>query len=352
MGSLAAAFPLEDAAVVFAVGGALVASLISVYVYVASSAAFEARWTRALVAALTVLTPAAVFEISGTGLELHWYLLFASFWTLWETSDTGPGRTVADTVVAGLTAWSAPLALLYAPLALRRGLVGHGRGRWWVLAAWASGVVGQAAYVLTHERPERFSGLYLPDIPVVYIQRVVGGVFIGDQLLPTFWLRLGWLLVGLLAIGVVAVCCYGIVVAAGRRGFIFTAAVYSVILTIASLVVRGTVEVRWPIHQTTPAGSRYFFVPVLLLAAAVVAIADGRAGRRWLRVLPTAVVVTVMLVNPSPKAARGGAPPWRDSLRVAMSQCMAKGQELKVTIAPLVGEWFVPVVCDRRHLPP
>ena len=79
MAGIASLVPIEWASVAFAVGGALVAALLSLCVFWVSDAVLRTTWARALMAALTVLTPAAVFEVSSNGVDLHWYFLFANY---------------------------------------------------------------------------------------------------------------------------------------------------------------------------------------------------------------------------------------------------------------------------------
>jgi hypothetical protein len=160
-------------------------------------------------------------------------------------------------------------------------------------------------------------------------------------------MRVGWLLVVGAVLVTAAICIYGLLVSHGRRLFILAATGYSVVLTVVSLFIRGTAEAHMAPDHYTPAGSRYFFVPVLLLAAAFIAIADSATGRRWLRLLPAFLVAGVTLANVSINTARGNAPNWRRSVRAAYSQCHSPREVVHVPIAPLNGDWFVPVPCKR-----
>jgi hypothetical protein len=346
MGTVASTTPVTNAALVLNVGGAAVAAVVSVYVYVASGDVLRSTWARALIAGLTVLTPAAVFEVSANSVDLHWYFLFGAFWALWSTTETD-GRLSADSLIAGIGAWSSPLTLLFAPLALRRLILGSGWRRWIVPFVYGVGAAAQVVYSLTHPSDSRTSGFYLPDVPQTYAVRVIGGMLVGDQYLGSVWRSLGWTLA--FAVGAVAVLvvAYGVVTGKGRRLFVLVAAGYSVALEAASLVLRGSVGQRVALGQFNLNGSRYFFVPVLLLTTAFVAVADTAGKRTWYRVLPAVLVAAAAAANVSIPTVRDRAPKWEQSVVAARPQCKTPDQLVWITVAPLDGTWYSILPCRR-----
>jgi hypothetical protein len=114
-----ARLPFRDADVGFAVAGAVTASACAVFVFHASAGHIRRPALRAVLALSVLLLPTALYEISNSGVNTPWYLLFALFWALlWRP------RTVAGKVVAGLVCFLAvgsnPLAIAYLPLIVAR----------------------------------------------------------------------------------------------------------------------------------------------------------------------------------------------------------------------------------------
>ena len=353
VGSLAAVLPLEHAAATFAVAGSLVVALLSVYVFFASRSALESTWARAVMAATFVLAPVTAFEVSANGLDIHWYLLFAAFLALWSTSDATP-MVLADAVVVAAATLSGPLTALYAPLAVRRVVVGSGRRRWVVPAGFSAAVACQAVAVAAEGAgDQRFVPFRLVDVPLGYALRVAGSVVVGDGFLPGVFSRFGlaFALASVLLVG--GVCLVGILRARGRRlAFMVTALAYSGLLFAVSLYLRGSQELYPARDSFTLNGSRYTVVPVLLLIAVLLCVAEGPPllGRLWMLRGVAAGVVLVTLVNfRAVETVRIFAPDWRQSMRVARQECARSGaQSVHVPIAPGPPQfWYVVVPCDR-----
>ena len=104
-------------------------------------------------------------------------------------------------------------------------------------------------------------------------------------------------MIGVLVV-VAAVLVYGLAVGRGRRWFIVASVGYAGLLTVASLVLRGTGD-RIALGHFTLGGSRYAFVPVLLLTAAFIAVADSPGDRRWLRASLRQIVLGAALARPA-----------------------------------------------------
>ena len=140
-----ALLPLSDAALAFAVTGALIAAGCAVFAGHASAGHIRSRWLRAGLAAGVVLLPSAVIEVANNGVNAPWYLLFAAFWALLWRPRTMAGRLLA----AGLcfaAASSQLLVILFAPLVLARMLVLRRPYEHFATAGWLAGITLQLAF--------------------------------------------------------------------------------------------------------------------------------------------------------------------------------------------------------------
>ena len=353
VGSLAALLPVEDAAVTIAITGSFVVALLSVYVFFASRSVLESTWARAVMAATFVFAPVTAFEVAANGLNIHWYLLFACFLALWSTSRSTP-MLVAHAAVVVVATLSGPLTALYAPLAVRRVVVGTGRRRWIVPALFGAAVAAQAVAVAVRGTgSQRFLPFRLVDVPLGYALRVTGSVVVGDGFISSAFSRFGWLfaLASVLLVG--GVCLFGILRARGARlAFMVVALLYSGLLFAVALYLRGSQEVHPARDSFTLNGSRYTVVPVLLVIAVLLCIAEGPPllGRTWMLRALAAGVVLVTLVNfRAVETVRVFAPDWRLSVRVAREECARTGAvSVHVPVAPGPPEfWYVVVPCDR-----
>ncbi len=352
VGAVAAVVPVEDAAIAFALTGCLVVSILSVYVYVSSRSILTSAWARALLAASLVFASVTAFEVEANGLDLHWYLLFACFLALWSTDESTP-TLVADSVVVALATLSGPLAVVYAPLALRRLVRGTGIRRWVVPGIFASAVVWQLVTAKLYPAGvTRFSAFNARDLPVAYGLRVTGSVLVGDRYLPSAWVTFGKWFVFVSVVAVGAVCVYGMVRARGQKVvFILAALVYSALLFTVSLTLRGTGEMRPPGDTFVYNGSRYTVVPVLLVIAVLVVVADDPAmlGRWGGRALAACVAAVTLLSFHSVPTVRGKAPNWRGDIERANQVCARTGAAtVRIPIAPGPPEaWYVDIPCAR-----
>ncbi|MGA8461557.1 MAG: hypothetical protein WB800_39610, partial [Streptosporangiaceae bacterium] len=115
IGQIAALLPVRHASVAFAVGGALVASGVGVFVYYASDGIVSSRWLRVMLGLSVVLLPVAQLEIADNGVNTIWYLLVGLFWAALWRPRTRAGAAVAA-VLAFAAAASTSLGLVFAPL--------------------------------------------------------------------------------------------------------------------------------------------------------------------------------------------------------------------------------------------
>jgi hypothetical protein len=290
---IAAVLPIQHASVVFAAGGALVASGCALFAYHASAGHVSSRWLRALLGLSVLLLPVAQLEIADNGVNSIWYLLVAVFWAaLWRPRSRA-GAWVAA-LVAFAAAVSSSLALLYAPLFVARALVLPRRSRDQAATlSWTLGCVLQALIIVT-SHTSRFSPRN-PLTAVVFYAR--------DVLLPSLGWHDSWHLRDLigpdgatvLVSGLIAVVLVAAVATQGRRCqvFVVTAVANGLVFT----AVTSAFAWGGPGQLDTVAvehGARYATVPILLLVAALIVSADSFARRWWPR--PQAVVAVAVLV--------------------------------------------------------
>ena len=293
IGQVAALVPLRDASVVFAVGGALVASGCGLFVYHASAGQVSSRWLRALLGLSVLLLPVAQLEIADNGVNTIWYLLVALFWAALWRPRTRAGAAVAA-VVAFAAAASTSLALLYAPLfaarlvVVPRRLRGHA-----ATAGWALGCLLQVLEILA-SHVSRFTP-HNPVNAVLY--------YAHEVLLPALGWHLSWHLRDILGLtgatalagGLIVVVLAAIVATQDRRCrvFVVTAVATGLLFTaFTSAFAWGGPGQRVTIRMEH--GARYSTVPILLLDAALIVAADAYARRWWPR--PKAIIAVAALV--------------------------------------------------------
>jgi hypothetical protein len=293
IGQIAALVPIRHASVVFAVGGAVVASACGLFAYYASEGQVSSRWLRALIGLSVVLLPVAQLEIADTGVNSIWYLLAALFWAALWRPRTRAGAGVAA-VVAFAAAASSSLGLVYAPLFVVRAMVVPRRWREHAATAgWALGSLLQLG-VIAASHVSRFTP-HNPLNAVLY--------YAHEVLLPAFGWHLSWDLRNTLGLTGATVLVGGLifVVLASAvvtqdwpcKVFVVTA------VAMGLLITAFTSAFAWggpgqPVTLRVEHGARYSTVPILLLDAALIVAADAYARRWWPR--PKAIVAVCALV--------------------------------------------------------
>jgi hypothetical protein len=293
IGQVAALVPIRYASVVFAAGGALVASGCGLFAYHASAGQVSSRWLRALLGLSVVLLPVAQLEIADNGVNTIWYLLIALFWAALWRPRTVTGAAVAA-VVAFAAAASSSLALFYAPLFAARAIVVPRRLReQGATAGWALGSVLQVLVILTSHL-SRFRP-HDPFNAVLY--------YAHEVLLPALGWHLSWHLRDILGLTgatallggliVVVLACAVVTQPGPCRVFVVTAVVTGLVFTaVAAAFAWGGPGQRVTVRVEH--GARYSTVPILLLDAALIVAADAYARRWWPR--PRAVAAVAALV--------------------------------------------------------
>ncbi len=293
IGQIAALLPIREASVAFALGGALVAAGCALFTYHASAGLVSSRWLRALLGLSVLLLPVAQLEIADTGVNCIWYLLAALFWAALWRPPSRAGVWVAA-VVAFAAAASTSVAFVFAPLFAARAIVVPRRAREHAATVgWALGCVLQVAVIIASHQ-SRFSP-HNPRNAVLY--------YLHDVLLPALGWHLSWHLrdtAGATGAALLVGAFIAVVLVAGLatgdkrcQVFVITAVGTGVVLTgITSVLAWGG-----PGQLLTVAvehGARYSTVPILLLDAALIVVADTWARRWWPR--PKAVVAVTVLV--------------------------------------------------------
>jgi hypothetical protein len=341
--AVAAALPLEFAAVVFSVAWALVVALIAAFVYAASGEVLRSRALRLALAALTALLPAAGSELLGNVAALHFYLVYACFWAFVWRGTTKPALAARGTAVVVATL-NDPLTLLFAPLALWNAVSRRGRRELVVPASLVASLAVQlGTTALAGESPERLTPFDAADLPLLFALRVTGSLLVGDRFLDETWLSLGRVFAYGTLVAVAAALIVG-AIRSGRatRAFVVVAAGYAVVLFGVYLGGRGTAGMRPGMDEATwhLAGARFTYAPILLLAAALLALVDrhvSRADRRSGRLAlggTVAIVAVLIVANFDLTSERSLGPTWRPELEAARERCGAGEDDARIPVAP------------------
>jgi hypothetical protein len=355
MAEIASVSPLRLAPVVMSVGSAILVSLLSVFVFLASGEILRSRTTRAMLAGLMIVLPAAL-ETTGNASNLHWYFLFACFWALID-SQRHWGRAWVGSLVALGATMSSPLSALLLPMAVFRLVRADRKEARAVPIAFFAGLVVQASVVLAESTGAPSSEAVLSDLLRLFGLRVAGSLLVGERFLDSFWRLFGWGF-AYAALGIML----GVGVAlwrrdSGQRGVAVAAFMYSILFFFVTLWFRGT---SWmlPTTETANVGaSRYTVVPILLLAAITLMLIeapDSTTPSRWglrLRYGVLGLFFAVVVANYSADAPATPEPRWNTELEMARRTCATEGlTQVDIPVAP-GHPWAVLTACDRLVVP-
>jgi hypothetical protein len=293
IGQIAALLPIRQASVAFAVGGALVASAVGLFVYHASEGIVSSRWLRVLLGLSVVLLPVAQLEVADNGVNTIWYLLLALFWAALWRPRTRAGASAAA-VMAFAAAASTSLGLVFAPLFAARVIVLPRRLREHAATAgWALGSLLQLLVIVT-SHTSRLS----PRNPINAVL-----YYAHEVLLPTIGWHLSWHLRDLIGVNGATALVGGLILIflaaavatqPGRcRVFVVTAVVTGLVFTAITSAFAWAGPGQ-PVTIKVEHGARYSTLPILLLDAALIVAAGACARRWWPR--PKAIAAVVALV--------------------------------------------------------
>jgi hypothetical protein len=325
-------FPLSDAAIGFAVAGALTASCLAVFVFHASAGHVHRPALRVLVAASVVLLPTALEEIANNGVNTTWYLLFAAFWALVWRPRSRWGMAAAG-LVCFAAASSNPLAVIYLPLVAAR-LIALPRLREHAATiGWLAGGLLQVPAILTQSQARAHVGTTPAKAVAFYGQNVTLAAVAGhrgvDALRSAGWLGGGAIAATLaIAIGVIWACRQR---DAAARALVVAAVVLGLILTLGAVLISGYVTLRSARPDLYLRGSRYAQPAVLLLVSAAIVAVDGFLRRTGIRLeraahvtaalLLVAVLGTTWVVNFRYVNSRATYKPWSYHLAQIERRC-------------------------------
>jgi hypothetical protein len=385
LAEIASRFPIEWAPGVLSAEAALVTSVLSLIVYVASGPYLRHPALRLLAAVPAALPAAGIGWVENNVATLQFPMLYGLFWTLLWMPRTVWGRLIAICVVP-FVAFSTPLAVLFLPLALARLAV----RRDWLAAALGAGLLAGVALQFggTAVGWTTRAGIGAPRYNPIwaigdYLTKLVPTAVFGEKwtfdrmeqgVCPEFVVShpgehallvgASWLVVGALVVIGIRRCRPAWVLAAVAAG-------YSVLLYSATVMTLGC------------AANRYFVAPALLLLTAIAALlrprgtgaavdgapgADGavdrtaggaavdrtatdsgaavaRRGRLTAGALVfltlAAIVCAANLRSDSP---RSGSPRWSDLVDTARQQCVDE-RPPTVVVTTTVPNWTMQVKC-------
>jgi hypothetical protein len=320
----AAHLPVAWAAPWMAWSAAGVVAICSLIVWDRAGQVTRHRVAQVAIAVLVPLLPQAVFEVSGVVADLQWYLIYTLFWVL-----IVPPKSLKGCVLAGLFAALVGLSDPLAGLMLAAAAVGWWRsGRGWrpVVAPACLGVA-LVAQLIVHSATQT-SSVDLAALPDIYVLRVLTSGLVGDHLLLALYPALGTafkVVASLLVVGAVGYLFRG------ARTSAWSLPAIALLLSLAYLAItfgtRGTAGVlsRSPF---TLNGSRYTVIPLWLLFAAVILLADANV-RNHKQIWRVPVVLAVVCVwigaetlsDWSNVTVRSAAPDWSTQVRSATASC-------------------------------
>ncbi len=349
IGEIGAIVPLRYAPVAMNLTAALVVALSGLAVWFASASHIRSPYLRALLVALTILTPVSA-EAVASAANVAWQAAFAVFWLLLWRPATTWGACLSGLLIL-VTGLSTPTIFFFAPLALLRAIAIRDRRDALIVGSFALAMAVQlTATALNSQGASAFE--WTGNIITVFLQRVVNGSVLGLELGGSAWADWGWPFLIAIAVAV-TVCLVALMLrASSGRLFAAIAVATSVEVFLGSGYTRALGDVMvWPTDIYNNIGGRYAVVPTLLLISAALALIDSRRresrGRPFAAIAMVAVLLVPLVTSFDISAGPGrGGPRWEESLDKAAAQCEAKDlTEARVFVAP-VG-WGMTVSCSR-----
>jgi hypothetical protein len=379
LAEVASRFPIEWAPGVLSAEAALVTSVLSLIVYVASGPYLRHPALRLLAAVPAALPAAGIGWVENNVATLQFPMLYGLFWTLLWVPRTVWGRLIAICVVP-FVAFSTPLAVLFVPLALARLAL----RRDWLAAALGAGLLAGVALQFggTAVGWTTRAGIGTPRYDPIwaigdYLTKLVPTAVFGEKwtfdrmeqgVCPQFVVSHPGdhaLLVGASWLVVAAVVVLGIRRCQPAWPLAVVAAGYSVLLYSATVMTLGC------------AANRYFVAPALMLLTAIAALlrpavhapsdeapadraasgnaatgaaAGGAAEARRGRLTTGAVVfltlaAIVCAANLRSDSPRADSPRWSDLVDTAREQCAAAEHPPTVVITTTIPNWTMRVKC-------
>jgi hypothetical protein len=351
IGEVGAAVPLHAAPEAMNLSGIFVVSLAGLAVWFGSAGHIHRPYLRALLVALTVLSPVSGLEAVVSGTYVAWYLSFAVFWMLlWRPATTWGACLAALLVLA--TGLSSPTIFFFVPLAALRAVAIRDRRDALIVGAFAIAFLIQVP-VTAHSSEEIANPTWTHDIWTTLLQRVVDGSVFGLELGGSLWEHLGWPFLIALTIGLISYLAVLFARATSGRLLAAVALGTAVVMFVVSLYQRGLgTTMVWGEGVHNGLGGRYSIVPALLLVSAVFVLLESRSRRSappalWPIAATAAVLMVALVTSFDVKTGLGRSmPSWNLSLQAAAAGCRAEG----LTEAPIETTppgTTVAIPCDR-----
>ncbi|WP_191305323.1 hypothetical protein [Lentzea cavernae] len=342
---LVALLPIEWAAAGFAVFAAVLRALVALITFAGSKAYLKSTPMRFALASLVVVLPAGNSETLNNMTNLHWFLLYGTFWALlWRNAPRVP---VALFVV--LSALTSPLIFILAPIALVRLF----QPRKEVPVAFLAALVVQGLTMVFASRTAYSHDEVDPvQVLLASLLRVPVVAFTGSERVSAFYPANGNLVI-LAAVLVAAVPIVMGLRFADRPGrtLALVAGAYGVVLIVACLVLNWAQVLQVQAPGVVMAAQRYSIAPCLFLFTAIFVGLDAaprstgervvRAGSRYL--IGILVVVSVFAHFREPGAVLTGVP-WDESLANARAECATTHEFARLEHEPQ--DWFFLVPCE------
>jgi hypothetical protein len=333
---LATVLPLRYAPEVMSVCAALFSACCGLAVWVGSGGLIRNTYVRLLLVALALLPPAGGLETVVSATNVAWNGTFAVFWLLLWRPATTRGAILGGLMIL-LTGLSSPTIFFFIPLAALRGISIRDRRDAILVGSFALALAVQLpATLLNNENVSQ--PIWTTSILTTFLQRVVEGSALGLELGRETWTMWGWPFLIAICVAVVATLVTLALRARSGRLFALIAVATAIVMFLVSGYERALGDAMvWPEGFTTDNGGRYALVPALLIASAVLALADAQLRSRH-GVLPAIAVAAVMLVAIGTSFggnADRNMPPWAKSLRTGAERCRREGaSEAQLLIAP------------------
>ncbi|MFD4639713.1 hypothetical protein ACFWN2_20530 [Lentzea sp. NPDC058436] len=337
--------PVEQAAAGFAIGAAVLRALVALITFSASKAYLKSAPMRFALAALVIVLPAGNSETLNNVTNLHWFLLYGTFWALlWRNAPRVP---VALFVV--LSALTSPLIFLLAPIALVRLFQPR---REVPIAFLAALVVQGLTMVFTSRTPYSHDEVDPVQVLLASLLRVPVVAFTGSERVSDFYPSSGNLVI------LAAVLVAAVPIAAGLRfgdragrALALVAGAYSVALIVACLALNWAQILQVQAPDVVMAAQRYSIAPCLFLFTAIFVGLDATPERTWERAVVAGsrylvgmlVVVSVFAHMREPSTVLTGVP-WDESVANARAECAAGKENARLEHAP--EDWFFLIPCD------
>ena len=357
-------FPLEHAPLIMGLLTSLTIALLAAYVFEASGAWIASPLLRGVLAIAFVLVPVTSRDIAGTVANLHWFLIYASFWAVvnpWR----GRGWLAVSTLLVLTSTLTDPLTAVLLPFAAALALRDRPDRRAWIVpGAIVLGLVVQLA--LRDEGAERVGGVDVGAIPRIFAERVTSSLLAGDQHLhDVFGGQTGspfaWASLALIVTAVAA----GVWRLRGRRRHLLIAGtVLALTFFLIPVISRGT-DLLVPDEPWALGASRYMYLPVMFLMTGLFAAVDRADPERARSRSPAReIAVALLVLVPTALDYRGnhrteGDPRWGPAVEQAERACAARrpvgavtltgdpGDPIAIVPTHRLGHWYVPIRCSR-----